>query len=100
MVQLVDILVQRSPVQSPVRKVVKHVFKHKEECDLRGHEGDGRKGDLVSRHAEITADRVEQVDEWEFAGEMGEEDDFGAFPDLGVCYAFLLYVNCYTDGGR
>lgn len=90
MVQLVNVFVQWPPVECPVRKVVEGIFKHEKECNLRGHQAEGRKGHLVGGHAEIAADGVEEVDEGEFAGEVGEEDDFGAFPDLGVGYALFL----------
>jgi hypothetical protein len=74
-----------------VRKVVEGIFKDEKECNLRRHQAEGRKRHLVGSHAEIAADGVEEVDEGEFAGEVGEEDDFGAFPDLGVGYALFLW---------
>jgi hypothetical protein len=77
-------------VQRPVRKVVERIFKHKEKGNLCGHQANGREWHLIRRHAKVAADRVEEVDEGEFAGKVGEEDDFGAFPDLGVGDAFLL----------
>ena len=92
-VELMYVLVQRAPVQGAVRKVVERVLEHEKEGDLGGHEGDGREGDLVRGHAKVAADRVEQVDEGEFAGKVGEEDDFGALPDLSVGYAFLLIIS-------
>ena len=84
MVQLVDVLVKRTPVQSAVRKVVEKVFKNKEKGDLSGHERERRKWDLVCRHTKVAADGVEEVDQREFASKVGQEDDFGTLPDLGV----------------
>jgi hypothetical protein len=72
---------------------VEHVLKDKEACDLSRHESDGRKRHLVRRHAKVAADGVEEVDEGEFAGEVSEEDDFGAFPDLCAGDGFVLTVS-------
>jgi hypothetical protein len=88
--QLVDVLVQRTPVQSAVRPVVEHVLKHEEERDLRRHDRKGREGDLVRRHAEVAADGVEEVDQGELAGEVGEEDDLCALEDLSAGDGFVL----------
>lgn len=35
---------------------------------------------------------MEDVDEWEFAGEVSEEDHFGAFTDLSVGYCLALSI--------
>ena len=44
-VNLVNGLVQRTPMQSPVRKVVPGIFHHKENGDLVGHGPEGGEGD-------------------------------------------------------
>jgi hypothetical protein len=80
----VDVLVQRAPVESAMGKVMEHVLKHEEEGDLGGHEGQWSEGNLVCCHAEVAADRVEEVDQREFAGEVGEENDLCALPDLSI----------------
>jgi hypothetical protein len=36
---------------------------------------------------------VEGEDKRSFAGKVGEEDDFGTFPDLGVANEFSLSVS-------
>ncbi len=80
--QLVDMLVQRTPMQCPVKPIMVHVLKDEEEGDLGEHEGDRRERDLVGGHAEVATDRVEGEDQGEFDGEVGDEDDFDALPDL------------------
>jgi len=73
-----------------MRPIMEHILKHEKASYLRGHQTNRRKGNLVSRHAEITADRVEEIYQWEFAGEVGDKDDFGTFPDLGRSYGFVF----------
>ena len=87
---LVDVLVQRSPVKRSVRKVVERVFKDEEESELSKHHRDRGERDLVGRHAEVATDRVEKIDEREFAGEVGDQDVFGAGPKLLVRYVLVL----------
>lgn len=90
MVPLVDILVKRTPMKRPMCPVVEHVLEDEEERELSCHEGDRGERNLVCGHAEVAADRVEEVDQGELAGEVGDEDDFGAFPELGVGDVFVL----------
>ena len=94
MMELVYVLVQRSPVQyvsvggtsvelcspmkRPVSPIMEHVFEHKEKRNLRGHLPCRGEGYLVCRHTKVFADRVEDKDQRELAEEMGEEDDFEA----------------------
>lgn len=80
--QLVDVLVERTPMQSPMCPVVEHILEDKEEGYLCEHKGNRGERDLVGGHAEVAADGMEEVDEGEFAGEVGDEYDFGAFPNL------------------
>lgn len=81
-VLLVDVLVQRAPVKRAVRPVVERVLEDEEEGDLGEHERDRGERNLVGRHAKVAADRVEEVDQWELAGEVREEDVLGARPNL------------------
>lgn len=90
MMLLVDVLVQRSPVKRSVRKVVERVFKDEEEGELSEHHRNRSERNLVGRHAEVAADRVEKVDEREFAGKVGDQDVFGAGPELLVRYVLVL----------
>lgn len=84
MVQLVYVLVKVLGVQSSMSPEVEHVFEEEEECDLGRHQPNWRKRHLVRRHAKVAANRMKQVDERELAGEVGEENDLGAVPDLSV----------------
>lgn len=95
--QLMNVLVQRTPVQRPVCPVVEHVLKDKETRDLRRHKSDRREGHLVRRHAKVAANRVEEVNQGEFARKVREEDDFGAFPYLGRGDGFVLGVSAARD---
>lgn len=83
-VELVDVLVEGSPVEATVSPVVEHVLKDKEESNLTGHDVDWREWHLVGGHAKVGADGVEQPDEGGFTCKVGEEDDLCALPDLGV----------------
>ena len=81
-VLLVDVLVQRAPVQGSVGPVVERVLEDEEEGDLGEHERNRGERNLVSRHAKVAADRVEEVDQRELAREVRKEDVLGASPDL------------------
>jgi hypothetical protein len=87
-VDLVDVLVQRTPVHGAVHPVVPCVFKNKEDCDLVGHgeerwEGDGSLETAVLRHG------MEEPDLREFDGEVRDEDELCALP-LFSCGRDLL----------
>jgi hypothetical protein len=73
-VELVNVLVKRSPVQSSVRKVVIHVLEDEEEGELGGHEQFRRERDLVRGHAEIGADGVEEPDLRCLGSKVGDEN--------------------------
>lgn len=77
-------LVKVLGVQGSVCPVVEGVFEDKEYGDLHTHQPDWRKRHLVCRHSKVAANRVEQVDQRELAGEVSEEDDLGTVPDLSV----------------
>lgn len=112
MVNLVDVLVQRSPVYCSaslaptshrlagglelqltcsVSDVVEQVLKDEEEGDLGGHEERWREGHLVRRHAKVAADRVEQEDEGQLARKVGEKHRLGALPQLSLRHALALH---------
>ena len=61
-VDLVDVLVERAPVQRLVHEEVEHVLKHEEEEDLGELLLPRREGHLPGRHAEVLRERVEQPD--------------------------------------
>lgn len=82
MVLLVDVLVQRAPVQGSVGPVVERVLEDEEEGDLSEHERNRGERNLVGRHAKVAADRVEEVDQRKLACEVREENVLGASPNL------------------
>lgn len=90
MVELVNVLVQRTKVQSPVRPVMESVLKDKEEGDLRGHETDRRERYFKSLHPEHATDRVEGEDKRSFTGDVSEKDDLGALENLRARHVLVL----------
>ena len=90
MVLFVNVFVERTPVKSSVSPVVESVLEHKEKGNLSEHKRKRGEWDFISRHPEITTDGVEEVDEGEFAGKVGQKDVFGASPDLGTGDFLLL----------
>lgn len=62
MVNLVNSLVQRTPVQSTVQPVVPGIFDDKEDGDLIGHLVEGREGDC-GLQAEVLCKRMEEPGE-------------------------------------
>ena len=79
MVDFVDVLVERAPVQRAVHPVVPSIFKDEEDGDLVGHGEDGGEGN-GGLEAEVLGHGVEEPDLRELDGEVGEEDEFGAVP--------------------
>lgn len=88
-VDLVDVLVQRAPVQGAVQPVVPRVLEHEEDGDLVGHGEEGGEGDGGCQ-AEVLGHRVEEPDLGELDGEVGEEDELGAVPLFFGGWDFLL----------
>jgi len=82
-VDLVDMLVEGTVMESLVSKVVEEVFEDEEKGNLRSDSAQGREGNLVGRHAESLSQGVEQPNSREFNGEVGEQDTLGTFPLLG-----------------
>lgn len=81
-VDLVDILVERTPVHRAVHPIMPSILQHKKDSNLNRHRRPGRE-----RHAGVHAAGlghwVEEPDLGEFDGEVGEEDEFCAGPLLG-----------------
>lgn len=98
-VDLVDVLVQRTPVEGAVHPVVPCVLEDEEDGDLEGHLGERRE-----RHAGVKAARfrhgVEEPDLGEFYGEVAEQDELGAFPLVGSSWDFLLSRSMLAGGER
>ena len=61
-VDLVNVLVERAPVQRAVREEVEHVLKDEEECDLQELLLPWGEGHLPGGHAERLSHRVEEPD--------------------------------------
>ena len=80
-VELVDVLVQRAPVQRAVEPVVPRILKDEEDADV---EADGRPGRErnAGLHATVFRHGVEEPDLGQLDGEVGEEDEPRAGPLL------------------
>lgn len=61
-VDLVDVLVQRAPVESAVGEEVEHILEDEEDGDLHSLLLPRREGHLPGRHAEVLSHRVEEPD--------------------------------------
>ena len=62
MVDLVNVLVQRTIVHCTVRPVMECIFEHKEQCDLPQHLSPAREWHLVRRQAEVLTDGMKTPD--------------------------------------
>lgn len=89
MVDLVDVFIEGTPVKGAVGPVVPGIFENKEYGDLVGHLQEWREGD-AGFEAEVLSSWVEEPDLWKFDGEVGEEDELGAFPLFLRRWYFLL----------
>lgn len=78
-VDLVDGLVERAPVQCAVHPVVPCILQNKEDCDLVGHGGPRWERD-ARIHTAGLRHWVEEPDLGQFDCEMDEENEFGAGP--------------------
>jgi hypothetical protein len=88
-VDFVDVFVQGPPVHGAVDPVVPGVFEDEEDCDLVGHCEEGGEGD-AGFEAAVLRHRVEEPNLREFDGEVGDEDELGAFPLFSCGGHFLL----------
>lgn len=61
-VNLVNVLVERAPVQRLVREEVEHVLEDEEQCDLGGQLAQAGEGHLPCGHAARLSERVEEPD--------------------------------------
>jgi hypothetical protein len=71
MMNLMNIFIQRAPMQCPMHPVVKSIFHHKEPTDLPDHRLPVREGD-VKTETKVCDDGMEEVDLGEFDGEVLE----------------------------
>lgn len=81
-VHLVDVLVQRTPVERAVRPVVEGVLKHKEQADLPRHLEPRGERNIVGRQAKVLADGVEAPDLRKFHREVTQKHELRAAPLL------------------
>lgn len=81
MVDLVDILVERSPVHGAVGPVMPGILEHEEDCDLVCHHPP-RWERYAGFQAAVLCQWVKEPDLREFDGEVREEDEHGAVPLL------------------
>lgn len=102
MVDLVDILVKRTPMHRAMHPVVPGILQHEEDRYLVGHLVDRGKGN-GGLEAEEQAHGVEEPDLDDLNGEVGEENERGALPLFVGSRDFVLrivvsYVSIQTDG--
>jgi hypothetical protein len=71
MMNLMNIFIQRSPMQCPMHPVVKCIFHHEEPTDLPDHRLPVWEGD-VEAETKVCDDGVEEVDLGKFDGEVLE----------------------------
>lgn len=89
MVNLVNVLVERSPVEGAVKPVMPSILKNEENSNLVGHL-DPRRERNTGVHTKVLAHRMEEPDLGEFDGKVGEKDELRATPllsgsgDLGL----------------
>lgn len=81
MVDLVDVLIERSPMERAVHPVMPCILQHEENGDLVRDCGPGWEGN-AGVHAAHLSHWVEEPDLRKFDGEMTEEDEFRAGPLL------------------
>lgn len=90
MVDFVNALVKRAPVECAVRPVMPRVFQDEENSNLKGHFEQGRKR-CLSLKAEEKSHGVEEPDLREFDGEVAYENKLRTVPLLSRSWDFLLY---------
>ena len=71
---LVNVLVERAPVQRAVPKEVEHVLKDEKKCNLQELLLLWGEGQLPSSHAECLSLRVEEPDLRDVGGKEGEQE--------------------------
>ena len=91
MVDLVDVLVERTPVHGAMSPVMPGILQHKEDGNLESHCGQAWEWNSCI-HSTVFRHWVEQPDLREFDGEMAEENEFGALP-LFCCGWNLVGLN-------
>ena len=73
-VDLVNVHVERAPVQRAVREEVEHVLEDEKECNLQELLLPWGEGHLPSSHAECLSLRVEEPDLRDVGGKEGEQE--------------------------
>jgi hypothetical protein len=89
MVDFVDVLVERAPVQCAVDPVVPSILKDKKYSDVESHCLPTRERNACVHAAEFRH-RVEKPDLRKLDGEVAEENKFRALPLLGHCGDLLV----------
>lgn len=80
-VDLVDMLVERAPMERTMGPVMPSILENEEDGNLIGHLEPGRKGD-AGVHSEVLAHGMEEPDLRELDGEVAEKNELGASPLL------------------
>jgi len=95
---LVDILVERTPVHRAMHPVMPGVLHHKEDGNLEADGGEAWEWH-TSIHAAVLCHRMEQPDLWQFDREMTDEDEFGAGPLLAGSWDFAGLEPVFVEIG-
>lgn len=90
-VNLVDALIQRTPMHRAVSPVMPCILQNEEDGNLDGHFREGWKRN-AGIHAGEFCHWVEEPDLREFDSEVTEEDELGALPLFGPGRDFRLYA--------
>lgn len=80
--ELVNVLVQRTPMHGTVNPVMEHVLKHEEDENLPGHLPHAWEWHLMCSHSKVLANRVETPNLGQFDRKVTEQHKFGAAPLL------------------
>lgn len=89
MVDLVNVLVEGTPVHCAVHPVMPGILENEENGDVEGHLVDAGERDGGAQTEEL-AHGVEEPDLGELDGEVGEEDEEGTLPLFPCGRDFLL----------
>jgi hypothetical protein len=81
-VDLVDALVQRTPMERAMKPIMPSILEHEKDADMEKHSRPGREGH-ASFHSAVFGHGVKEPDLRELDGEVREEDEFRAVPLFG-----------------
>ena len=90
-VNLVDHLVQWTPVKSAVEPVVPCIFKNEENCDLKGHHVERREWN-VGLKSKVLGERVKKPDLGQLNGKVTDQDKLCAIPLFSCGRDFVLWT--------